>query len=249
MLSKKVMLIRKKFINNLKYILTDIREKNKKLKISRYPTFVLGVSGGPDSIALLHLFYNISLYKNITLIVAHFNHMIRKDEAKRDENFVKETCKKLNIKVVAENLRNKPSQINEEVLRKARFDFFKKVAKRFRANFLALAHTKDDSLETVFMNLLKGKTLKPIIGIELWHKFTKSSFLIHPLLNISKQELLDFTINSNLSFVIDSSNLKDTFFRNYIRQKIFPTLKTFKNSFFRSLEIINNNWKSLNNGT
>lgn len=247
---KKVMSVRTKFANNLEYILKSIRESDKKLKIPEYPTFVLGISGGPDSIALLHLFYNISLHRNIKLVVAHFNHMQRYEEAKRDENFVKETCKRLNIKIVTGNLKNVSGTINEEVLRNVRFNFFKKVVKRFKANFLALAHTKDDNMETVFMNLLKGKTLKPVIGIELWRRFTKNSFLIHPLLIISKQELLEFVIYSNLNFVIDSSNLKkDNFLRNYIRHKIFPAFKTFKSSFFRSCEVINKNWKVLNNVT
>ncbi len=246
---RKVMSVRRKFTNTLQYILKSIRENNKKVKIPECPTFVLGISGGPDSIALLHLFYNISLHKNIKVVVAHFNHMQRYEEAKRDENFVKEACKRLNIKVVTGKLKNASGTVNEETLRNARFNFFKKVVKRFKASFLVLAHTKDDNLETVFMNLLKGKMLKPAIGIELWHKFTKNSFLIHPLLMMPKQELLEFVIYSGLNFVIDSSNLKDNFLRNYIRHKIFPTFKTFKSSIFRSLEIINNNWKALNSAT
>lgn len=242
MIDRKVMLIRKKFLHSFEQILRDIQSRNKRFKISQYLTFLLGVSGGSDSVALLDLFYNLSLQKNIFLAVAHFNHRIRGEEAVRDENFVKEMCKKLNIKILIGRMRKKSGIINEEVLRKERFKFFKRAVMRLKAEFLVLAHTKDDNLETVFMNLLKGKVQKPFLGIKPWRQFTERCFLIHPLLNISKSELLEYIIHSNLNFVIDSSNLNNAYFRNYIRQEIFPAFKTFKNSFFRSLEVINKKW-------
>ncbi|MFN7181690.1 MAG: tRNA lysidine(34) synthetase TilS [Planctomycetota bacterium] len=212
----------------------------------KHPKFILGVSGGPDSMAMLFLFYNLSLHKSMTLLVAHYNHMTRKEESMRDEQFVIDNCKKLNIEIITGRLQQKRIIANEEFLRNKRFAFFKSIVKKEQPCFLSLAHTKDDDIETVFINLLQGKILKPMLGINEFIKLPDTnSFLIHPLLNIGRDIILKFIMECDIPYVIDSSNLNDIYLRNYVRHKIFSTFKTYKDSFFYSLESIKKIWHKI----
>ncbi len=247
-MSRIILSLKEQFQNNIDEILKEIKIAYKIPKtLFKCPKFILGVSGGPDSMAMLYLFYNLSLHKDIKLFVAHYNHMVRKEEAMRDEQFVIDVCEKLNIKIITGRLKEKKEKVNEEYLRKKRFSFFKSLARREKPCFIALAHTKDDNLETVFMNLLQGKISKLSLGIKPWIKLEQieDSFLIHPLINIPKRTILDFIMESNIPYVIDSSNLNDNYLRNYIRHKIFPLFTRYRDSFFFSLENVQKIWEEI----
>ncbi len=246
-MSRIILLMQEEFNRSIENILQEIKILYKPpAKLYKCPKFVLGISGGPDSMAMLYLFYNLSLHKNIKVIVAHFNHMIRKEEAIRDEHFVIDISKKLNLNIIVGRLKLTKVKVNEAYLREKRFAFFTRILKKEQPCFLALAHIKDDNLETVFMNLLEGKVLKPNLGINRYIKLTdiKNSFLIHPMIDFNRNTILEFVMDNNIPYVIDSSNLRSDYLRNYIRHKIFPVFKTYKNSFFYSLENIQKRWET-----
>jgi len=121
---------------------------------------VLGVSGGPDSISMLHILNEIKDKYKIEIYVAHINHMIR-EEAIDDEKYVKEYCEKNDIKCYIKRIDVKQyANINkigtEEAGRKIRYEFFEEIMKNVSANKIGIAHNKNDKIETIIMNLLRG---------------------------------------------------------------------------------------------
>ena len=125
---------------------------------------VLGVSGGPDSIAMLHILNELKKEMKFEIVVAHINHMIRK-EAKEDEEYVKEKCKQMQVEFYSKSIdvlkiANNNKTGVEETGRKVRYEFFNEVLKKTKANKISIAHNKNDLAETVIMNILRGSGIK-----------------------------------------------------------------------------------------
>jgi len=215
-------------------------------------TIIVGVSGGSDSICLLDYLLKIKDEKNLKIIVAHVNHMLRGEESERDEKFVKDFCKekKLPIKVLKINVDQESKNLSlgiEETGRKIRYDFFKelalkeiKIRKEQNANFevkIATAHTLSDSIETLVLNLSKGTSIDGLCGIpavrddilfraeDLVDEKPIKIKIIRPLINLQKSEILKYCKENDLEFVEDSSNFEDKYTRNKIRLKVLPILK------------------------
>lgn len=225
-------------------------------------TIVVGVSGGSDSICLLDYLLKIKDEKNLKIIVAHINHMLRGEESERDENFVRNFCKGKNlpIKVLKIDIEHESKNLGlgiEETGRKIRYDFFKKLvleeancAKmqnqdvRFK---IATAHTLSDSVETLILNLSKGTSIDGLCGIpavrdEVLNKAEDKKEgklikikIIRPLINLQKSEILDYCKENNLEFVEDSSNFEDKYTRNKIRLKVLPILKNLNENLESSM--------------
>lgn len=141
-------------------VLETIRKDN---LIKSGDCIVLGVSGGPDSACLFHLFTNLQKDINFSFVVAHINHKIRK-EAGQDQEYVEKLCKKYEIECFVKTLqvieKAKQEKIGtEEAGRKVRYEFFKEVSEKVGANKIATAHNKNDQVETVLMNLMRGTGL------------------------------------------------------------------------------------------
>ena len=157
---------------------------------------ILGVSGGPDSITALVILNELKEKLNFEIVVAHINHGIR-ENAKNDEEYVKNFSNKLGIKcyVLHENVKkiaeNKKIGI-EEAGREVRYSFFNEILEKENAKKIAIAHNKNDNGETIIMNILRGTGISGIKGIE-----PKSGIYIRPLIEISRDEIEEFSKNLN----------------------------------------------------
>ena len=205
---------------------------------------VIGVSGGADSICLLDLFLKVKKKFDLEIIVAHLNHDLRGEESDRDENFVKDVCAYQNEKIIFEHkkicIKNfaQEKKINlEEAGRLCRYKFFGDLCKKYVANKIAIAHNKNDNVETVLMKLIRGCGSNGFSGIK-----PVQNKIIRPLINISRDEIEIYCQKNNLDFVTDSSNLNCFYTRNKIRNKIMPVLKeinpNFLDTIVRSIKII-----------
>ena len=186
---------------------------------------LVGVSGGPDSVALLHGLFELKSEFGVDLAVAHLNHSARGEESDGDAEFVKDLGKTFGIKtwVEKENVaahKTATKSSFQEAARDLRLEFFQKVMKQARANKIALGHTMDDQAETVLMNLLRGSGLKGMGGMRpVRHPY------IRPLFGCSRSEVIRFLDDREISYRIDSSNEKKDYLRNRIRLELIPFLQ------------------------
>ncbi|MBU2043710.1 MAG: tRNA lysidine(34) synthetase TilS [Candidatus Omnitrophica bacterium] len=186
---------------------------------------LLGVSGGPDSLCLLHLFLKIKKEYSLKLICVHFNHRLRQ-EALLEENFVKDVCKAAGVEFISEgkNVKDFAGDSLEQAARNLRFDFFLKVSRQTKFKKLALAHHCDDLVETVLMRLIRGSGLRGLSGFSPQMRF-RSLKVIRPLIELSKDDILAWLSENKISYCLDQSNFQEEFFRNRIRLKLMPLLK------------------------
>ena len=192
--------------------------------ISQNDKIVVAVSGGPDSMCLLHILLTLRKEYNLELNVAHVNHMIR-ENAILDEEYVKDFCQKNNLnffvkKVDVHELSKKDRIGTEEAGRKARYEFFNEVKEMTSSNKIAIAHNKNDKVETIFLNLIRGTGTYGLIGIE-----PKNGIYIRPLLEIERENIERYCDEFNLNPRIDESNFENIYNRNKIRNVIIPYIK------------------------
>lgn len=188
---------------------------------------VLGVSGGPDSICMLSILNEIKQDNNLNfeIVVAHINHMIRK-EAIEDETFVKEFCEKIEIPFYSESIDVKKFANNnnigtEEAGRIARYEFFDEILKRTNSNKIAIAHNKNDKIETIIMNVLRGSGIAGLKGIEP----IKSNKYIRPLIDCERYEIEEYCNEKKIEARIDKTNFENIYTRNKIRNIVIPYIK------------------------
>lgn len=186
---------------------------------------LIGLSGGPDSVFLLHFLNKFQKKFRIEIGAAHVNHLLRGKESDRDELFCKTICREISIpffsirkKVKSYSLKHKISL--EAAGRKIRYDFFEKISNQHRYNKIATAHNADDNTETVLLNLIKGAGLKGISGIPI-----KRKNIIRPILALSKNEILNYLGNNLFEYRTDSSNLSNEYERNFLRNEIIPLIQ------------------------
>ncbi len=187
---------------------------------------VVGVSGGADSIALLHGLYELRETFDISLTVAHLDHMIRGDVSSREALFVKGLAEGLDIPCVVEQRDVFSFQKNnklslQEAARSVRHAFFDDVLQRTGADTIALGHTADDQAETVLMWLLRGTSLQGLTGIPP----VRDGKIIRPLLRCSRQEIEAYLREQHISFVADTSPQELQYERNRIRHRLIPFLR------------------------
>ena len=181
----------------------------------------VALSGGADSMCLLHSLLVIKDTYSLNITAAHLNHMIRGKEALRDEEFVIEQCKKIGVQLFVERvdvpLFARENKISIELAaRKVRYEFFERVAK----GAVATAHTASDNIETVILNMTRGASLKGLCGIP-----PKRDRFIRPLICCTRSDVEAYCAKNNIQFVTDSTNLTDEYTRNNIRHNIVPVLK------------------------
>ena len=186
---------------------------------------VIGVSGGPDSICLLHLLYSIKKELGFEIVVAHINHQIRK-VADSETEYVKDFCKNLGIEcfVKKENiteLAKKQKKGTEEVGRQVRYDFFEDVAQKTNSNKIATAHNSNDRAETVILNILRGSGISGLKGIEAM----RDNKYIRPLIFTKREKIEEYCQENNLNPKIDESNMENIYNRNKVRNIIIPYIE------------------------
>lgn len=210
---------------------------NKNNLIKNEDSIVVGVSGGPDSITLLDILIKLQKQINFNIIVAHINHMIRAD-ADEDQKYVENYCKKSNIPfyVKKENveLLAKNQKIGtEEAGRNLRYEFFNEILEKTKSNKIATAHTKNDNVETVLMNIIRGSGTKGLTGIEI----IRDNKYIRPLLEISRAQVEEYCEINNLAPRIDSTNMENIYTRNKIRNLLIPYIqKEFNPSVIEAID-------------
>lgn len=209
-------------------ILAGAKETIKKYRlITKGDKIVVGVSGGPDSLALLYLLNDLKGEFGLKLYVAHLDHMLRQSSF-RDAESVKKIAHNLGLpsRISRLNIKAQAKKGSlEEIARNARLDFFFKLARDSGAKKIALGHTVDDQAETVLMRILRGTGLYGLSGILPKRKICGYE-VIRPLIEIKRSQIDAFLKKRKISPRIDSSNLKDIYFRNKIRNRLLPLLES-----------------------
>lgn len=189
--------------------------------LSRGQTIICAVSGGADSVVMLHLLLELREEMDLRIIAAHMDHGLRGAESNRDHDFVKSLSKKLGIEFVSKRL--KKGELKslggspQDAARKIRYAFFEEAALKLKADRVALGHTLDDQAETVLMRLMKGSSLSGLAGIQ-----PVREIFIRPLINTSRNEIEGYAKANGISFIIDSTNLTTKYLRNSIRLELIP---------------------------
>lgn len=182
---------------------------------------IVGLSGGADSVALLLVLLELGY----TCKAAHCNFNLRGEDSEADEAFVKDLCKRLNIECkctsfcTTDYAKQKSISI-EMAARDLRYQWFQELLDSGYGSKLAIAHHRDDNVETFFLNLTRGAGLKGLTGIQ-----PKNGVIIRPLLSISRTQIEEYLASKDQPFVIDYTNLEDEFARNKIRLHVVPTLE------------------------
>jgi tRNA(Ile)-lysidine synthase len=193
--------------------LNDLWSNNSKI--------IIGVSGGPDSVCLLDILAKIKDKSGTELHIAHVNYNLRKNDSEKDEKLVQKLAEKYQICLsVLKSEKIRKNEINEENLRKIRYDFFEKIRRELKYDLIAVAHNQDDQVETFFLHLIRGAGLQGLSGMKY-----KNGKIIRPLLGVSKKEVTEYLKNNKLDFRIDRTNQEDNFFRNKVRNKLIPILQ------------------------
>lgn len=193
--------------------------------IDKGDKILVALSGGPDSVFLTHFLKKYAKKLQIEIGAVHINHMIRGKSALEDEAFCQELSLNLGFKLfsVRRKVReySKKRKISvEEAGRIIRYAEFNNAIKKFGASKLATAHNCSDNAETVLLNLIKGTGLKGISGIPV-----RRDKIIRPILNLKKDEILEYLNKNRIEYRIDESNLKGNYERNFLRLNIIPLIK------------------------
>ena len=182
---------------------------------------LVGLSGGADSVALLALLVQL----DYPCMALHCNFHLRGDESVRDEQFAEDmACRlqvpfhKIDFDTVAYAAEHHLSI--EMAARELRYSWFENMRQRLGAQAIAVAHHRDDSVETVLMNLVRGTGIRGLGGIR-----PKNGHVVRPLLTVSRSEILDWLEEQKLPYVTDSTNLSDAYTRNFIRLRVLPLLE------------------------
>lgn len=212
--------------------------------INNNDKIIVGVSGGADSISLLYFLNSIKEKFNLQIFAVHINHCMRGKESEEDALFVKAFCEKLNINLDTfyYNINSEAKKLNmslEEAGRYFRYKSFNDILKKYDANKIAVAHNKNDNVETFFMRLFRGSGIKGLSGIPF-----KRDNIIRPLLNCERILIEKYCQENNLPFRNDSTNFKDIYTRNKIRLNFIPSIQ--KNFNTNLIDTISNTIYSFN---
>lgn len=182
---------------------------------------IIALSGGADSVCLLHTMNNLKQELDIILEACHVNHNLRGIESDGDEAFVRKLCESanipLNVRSVDVNALKEKHQSTEECARNVRYAFFDEIGNNAK---IATAHTINDNAETVLLNLVRGTALKGLCGIP-----PVRGNIIRPLINISRKMIEEYCARNNIDFVTDKSNFSDDYTRNKLRINVIPLLE------------------------
>ena len=196
---------------------------NNKIQLKNNDIIVVGVSAGPDSMALLYILNELRKKIDFKIIVAHINHNIR-IESKEEAEFLREYCKKNNIIFEMMTIMKYGDDNFHNEARNIRYSFYDDLIKKYHANYLMTGHHADDLIETILMRIVRGSTLRGYGGF--CDLVQMNGYIIaRPLISVTKDELEKFDMDNNIPFRIDQSNFKNKYTRNRYRKNILPFLK------------------------
>ena len=193
---------------------------------------LVALSGGADSVALLRVLQSLGY----TCECAHCNFHLRGLESDRDEDFVRQLCEKQGIPLHVTHFDTsayaKENHISIEMAaRELRYKWFEHIRKEIGASVIAVAHHRDDSVETFLLNLMRGAGINGLKGIPI-----KNGRIVRPLLSVSREDILDYLQAIHQDFVTDSTNLEDEYMRNKIRLNILPAMKEVNPSIMETIQ-------------
>lgn len=188
---------------------------------------LVGLSGGADSVALLHFICQLARKQQFFVYACHVDHQLRAS-SKKDAAFAKNYAASLGVecfvkKVNVRALVKKEKKSIEHAARTLRYKAFEEAAKKFKCSKIALAHHADDNAETFFLNILRGTKAKGLCGIPVTRAAGKQQIL-RPFLCITREQVQQYLKHYNLKNVEDATNQEDIYLRNYLRLKIIPLL-------------------------
>ena len=186
---------------------------------------LVALSGGPDSVFLLHFLNKFKNKFKIEIGAVHINHRLRGNDSERDELFCKAICDELSVPfyILRKDIKSysKKNKISLEVAgRKIRYEFFEKISSENKYDKIVTAHNADDNAETVLLNLIKGTGIKGIAGIPV-----KRNNIVRPILSLTKKEILDYLNENQFEYRVDESNLSNDFERNFLRNEVIPLIQ------------------------
>lgn len=188
---------------------------------------IVGVSGGMDSVALLSVLEKLRGVYRTMLVAAHLNHGLRGEEAERDAEFVRDLSRRWGIPCECQSVDirklKKKGMTLQEAGREARFSFFGSLVEKYGAQKVALGQTADDQAETMVMRFIRGAALIGLKGIPP----VRDGWIIHPLIEVTRLEIEAYLDQEGLSHVEDSSNRKDAYLRNRVRNHLIPVLHAY----------------------
>ena len=184
---------------------------------------VIGCSGGPDSMALMHILMNFRKNMNLSLICAHVNHKIRVESDKEME-WLQDFCEKNDIIFEGMCINNYGDDNFHNEARNIRYNFFESLVEKYSAKYLMTAHHGDDLIETVLMRIVRGSTLNGYSGFKKVVERENYS-IIRPLVFVTKDEILAYDSKNNIDYAIDKSNFSPKYTRNRYRKIVLPFLK------------------------
>ena len=205
--------------------------------LSKDSKVIVGLSGGPDSMVLIH----ILLQLGYECIAAHCNFHLRGEASYKDAEFVNKWCEEQNVplKTVSFDTQAYASQNKisiEMAARNLRYNWFEKIRKEHQADAIAIAHHQDDSVETILINLIRGTGIKGLTGIP-----NKNNYIVRPLLSISRSQIIEYLTNNKIPYVTDHTNEEDIYTRNTLRLRVLPILETINPSVKNSIINTSNN--------
>ena len=213
------------------------------LDVNKNSSFLLAVSGGVDSMVLFHLFKNNSL----NFSVAHCNFLLRGSDSDNDELFVKSVCEKSRTKFFVKKFDTKKTASENKIsiqmaARELRYEWFYDLSDNNKFDYIVSAHHFNDSIETVLFNMARGTGISGLKGIE-----KKNHKLIRPLLNFTKNEIVEFAKKNKIEFREDVSNENEKYKRNKIRKSIIPEFQIVNPGFIESMQATIKNFQSTEN--
>lgn len=208
---------------------------------------IVGVSGGADSVALLHVLHSLSYQ----CIIAHCNFHLRMEESDRDELFVRNLASEFKLPYYSVDFNTteyaRLHKISIEMAaRDLRYDWFEKLRTQLNAEAIVVAHHADDNIETLLMNLVRGTGLRGMTGIPY-----RNEKIVRPLLCCSREEILNYLMKYDLEYVIDSTNASSDYTRNKFRNEVLPLLEeinpSVRQTLYKTIERFENIENLVNN--
>ena len=221
---------------------------NKHELIQKGDKIVVGLSGGPDSVCLLHILSRLKEELDLEIYAAHLNHQIRGIEAQKDAFYISKLCEEMGITFFIKSINvleycEKNGVSIEEGARKLRYEMFYEIKNNTRANKIAIGHNLNDQAETILMRMMRGTGLQGLKGIE----YIRDGVIIRPILDIERNDIEEYCKQNKLNPRIDKTNLESIYTRNKIRLELIPYMKdNFNSNIIESIVRMGNSLRSDN---
>lgn len=209
--------------------------------LTKQSKVLVGLSGGPDSMALIHKLIQLGY----NCIAGHCNFHLRGENSNSDAAFVNRWCAENNIPLFTIDFDTESYATSKKIsiemaARELRYDWFEKIRLEQNATSIGIAHHKDDSVETILINLIRGTGIKGLTGIPITNKY-----VVRPLLDVSRSEIMEYLSLNEVPYVIDNTNEEEIYTRNTLRLKVLPTLEKINPSVKNSIVTTANNLKEV----